>query len=192
MITMYQDLDKKRLACVTLFAGFFLMAAAGKGLAQPGAGYRIKKSVIDQGGGRSYSTGYQVLNAVGQTGPVGMIQSLNYTVSSGFLAGETALTGVDEVEIPQDLAPADFKLYQNYPNPFNPETAIRFGVKEPCRVELTVIDLLGREVSVLENDHYQPGQYQVLFDASRLPSGIYFYWIRMGNFEAIKKMVLLE
>lgn len=85
-----------------------------------------------------------------------------------------------------------FNLFQNYPNPFNPETTIKFGVKEPCWVELGVYDLLGREVVKLVDEQYQPGQYEVTFDASELSSGLYFSQIQMGNFRAVRKMIVLE
>jgi hypothetical protein len=88
--------------------------------------------------------------------------------------------------------PAEFALLQNYPNPFNPETKIRFDVKEPCRVILKVYNLQGKEVSVLIDDHYHAGQYEVQFDGGHLPSGLYFYQIQMGNYKTVRKMILLE
>ena len=86
----------------------------------------------------------------------------------------------------------DFNLKQNYPNPFNPKTKIQFAVKKPGRVVLKVYDLLGREIAKLVNEHYQAGKYQLKFDGSGLPSGIYFYKIQIGDYQAVKKMVLLE
>ena len=69
--------------------------------------------------------------------------------------------------------PGAFTLGQNYPNPFNPETRIRFGLPEAAQVKLVVYDVLGRQVKVLANGTYQPGQYEVTFDASTLASGTY-------------------
>jgi hypothetical protein len=154
--------------------------------------FSLEKSVVDHGGGASKSTNYQVVNAVGQPSPVSVIQSANYTVSAGFLADEKLTTSIDESNTAPKLLPTHFRLFQNYPNPFNPETTIQFCVKEPRLVELTVFDLLGRKVAELVNNHYKPGQYQIMFDASKLPTGIYFYQIRMGDFKARRKMVLLE
>jgi len=88
--------------------------------------------------------------------------------------------------------PSGFRLFQNHPNPFNPSTEIRFNVKEPCRVVMKVIDLLGREVATVADGKYGPGRYTVRFDASNLPSGIYIYEIRMGDFKAAGKMTVLE
>ncbi len=87
---------------------------------------------------------------------------------------------------------ATFQLMQNYPNPYNPETTIRFVLKEPDRVLLKVFDLRGREVFVLADAHYPAGDHAVLFDAKRLPGGIYLYRIRMGGFTASRKMAYLK
>lgn len=95
-------------------------------------------------------------------------------------------------EKPGSGIPTEFVLRQNYPNPFNPETAIRFDLKEPCRVIRKVYDVLGREVAELVDGKYLPGQYEVMFDFSGFTSGIYFYQIQMGDFRAVKKMVALE
>ena len=114
----------------------------------------------------------------------------SYHASAGFLAGSMEVTGVEEKMI--SGKPKSFQLYQNYPNPFNPETTIRFDVKDPCEVSLAVYDLLGRQLAVLVKDHYNPGAYTVTFNASSVPSGIYIYSIRMGEFNAVKKMIVLE
>jgi len=88
--------------------------------------------------------------------------------------------------------PMMFQLGQNYPNPFNPVTTIRFAVKEACQVVLTIHDVTGRQVAVLTRRAYQPGTYQVDFDAHDLPSAVYYYRIRMKDFEAVKKMLLIR
>jgi hypothetical protein len=87
-------------------------------------------------------------------------------------------------------SPGQFNLFQNHPNPFNPSTEIRFDVKEPCIVTLKVMDMLGREIAMVENARYNPGRHSVRFDASSLPSGIYVYRIWMGNYTASRKMIL--
>jgi hypothetical protein len=101
------------------------------------------------------------------------------------------VTGVEEADDRQP-GPDFFRLDQNYPNPFNPATAIRFDVKEPCRVELKIFDLRGREIRSVMNVQYPMGEHQVLFNASGLAPGIYFYRIRMGDFTAARKMAVLE
>lgn len=97
--------------------------------------------------------------------------------------------GVAEME---GTIPEKFALLQNFPNPFNPETTIQFDVKAQCRVVLKVFDLQGREVVILMDAVKQAGHYSVLFDASGLASGIYFYQIRMKDFVGVKKMILME
>lgn len=91
------------------------------------------------------------------------------------------------VEIPKEYA-----LMQNYPNPFNPTTNIRFDLPKNSFVTLTVFDMLGREVSVLLNKNLQAGGYVMDFNASELPSGIYFYKLQAGDFTSIKKMTLIK
>ena len=86
----------------------------------------------------------------------------------------------------------DFELSQNYPNPFNPVTTIRYKIPEQSFTKLKVFDLLGREISTLVNEEKSAGNYEVEFNASSLPSGIYFYRLQSGNFDKIKKMILMK
>lgn len=88
--------------------------------------------------------------------------------------------------------PKEYALLQNYPNPFNPVTVIRFEVPSSKFVTLKVYDLLGREVATLVNEAKQPGTYDVTFDATNLPSGVYFYRLTAGEFVATRKLVLLR
>jgi hypothetical protein len=94
--------------------------------------------------------------------------------------------------------PNDFKLYQNYPNPFNPLTKIKFGIPLDSRlrgndiVSLRVYDVLGREVATLVNEQIKPGTYEVEFDGTNYPSGVYFYNLITDAFTETRKMVLLK
>lgn len=88
--------------------------------------------------------------------------------------------------------PAQFWLYQNYPNPFNPVTNIRFDLPRSGNVKMTIYDIMGREVAVPVNGYYGAGKYNVDFDASNIASGIYFYKIETGNYNSIKKMILIK
>jgi hypothetical protein len=85
-----------------------------------------------------------------------------------------------------------YSLSQNYPNPFNPTTTISYSIKENDLVQLKVYDILGREVAVLVNEDQKSGSYQITFNASNLPSGIYFYKLTSGNFTETKKLILLK
>ena len=85
-----------------------------------------------------------------------------------------------------------YSLAQNYPNPFNPITTIKFAVKLPGGVLLKVYDVLGRTVKILVDEKYLTGFHQIVFDASDLSSGLYFYEIKMGNFRDVKKALFLK
>ena len=86
----------------------------------------------------------------------------------------------------------EFHLAQNYPNPFNPATRIDYKVGFSGHVTLKIFDILGNELVTLVNEVQPQGDYQVTFNASKLPSGIYFYSFKSGNFSSAKKMILLK
>jgi photosystem II stability/assembly factor-like uncharacterized protein len=108
------------------------------------------------------------------------------------------LAEVIGIQVISTEIPFDFSLSQNYPNPFNPTTKIRFeiplsrGVSEGRGVSLLVYDLLGREVATLVNEELKPGTYEVKWNASNFPSGVYFYKLNSGNFVETNKMILLK
>ena len=91
----------------------------------------------------------------------------------------------------------DYLLSQNYPNPFNPSTIIKYAVSSRQFVSLKVYDVLGKEIVTLVNKEKPAGNYEVEFNSrglinQTLPSGIYFYLLRAGNYIETKKMVLLK
>jgi hypothetical protein len=88
--------------------------------------------------------------------------------------------------------PQQYVLNQNYPNPFNPTTTIKYEVPERSFVTLKVYDVLGKEVAALVNEEKPIGNYVIEFDASNLPSDIYFYRLQTPNFTQTKKMILLK
>jgi hypothetical protein len=88
------------------------------------------------------------------------------------------------------VVPEEFFLGQNYPNPFNPTTTISFRIARSGLVVLAVYDLLGKEVATLVDEHLSGGSYETNFDGSDLPSGLYFYRIRAGEFVQTKKLML--
>jgi hypothetical protein len=95
-----------------------------------------------------------------------------------------------------------YKLSPNYPNPFNPTTTIKYQIPEISFVTIKVYDVLGNEIATLVNEEKPAGEYNVEFSAIggsvsggstfALPSGIYFYQLRAGNFIETKKMVILK
>ena len=116
------------------------------------------------------------------------------------------ITSIDEFSLE---IPKNFILYQNFPNPFNPTTKIKYtipnyngpllgGVRGGL-ITLKVYDVLGREAATLVNETKQPGEYEVEFNAANLPSGVYFYQLKVvpfgrqaGEFISTRKMILIK
>lgn len=86
----------------------------------------------------------------------------------------------------------DYKLYQNYPNPFNSMTKIRFNVACYKFVKLNVYDIAGKKVKTLVNDYLKYGEYEYMFDAGNLPSGIYFFRLQAGEFSETRSMIVIK
>lgn len=88
--------------------------------------------------------------------------------------------------------PKEYNLYQNYPNPFNPVTKIKFDIAKSGFTEIAVYDISGREVQTLVNKNLQPGNYEVIFDGSRLPSGVYYCRMKTSDYLFSRKLILLK
>jgi len=87
---------------------------------------------------------------------------------------------------------SNYKLFQNYPNPFNPKTNIKYQIKNNSFVSIKIFDILGKEVETLVNEKQSSGIYEVSWDASQYPSGVYFYRLITDGFTDTKKMILLK
>ena len=83
-------------------------------------------------------------------------------------------------------------FFQNYPNPFNPTTKISFSLQQKSQIKLKVFDVLGREIQILADGVYEAGKHEVEFNATNLPSGVYFYNLTTGSNSITKKMLLLR
>ncbi|GEM_PF-5414445 len=90
------------------------------------------------------------------------------------------------------VIPNTFYLSQNYPNPFNPKTNIRYVMPKKGFVKLIVFDAIGREIETLVNNEQAPGIYEVQWDATNYPSGIYFYKIMIDNFTYTRCMTFIK
>lgn len=99
------------------------------------------------------------------------------------------VSGINQVS---SKVPSEYKLFQNYPNPFNPTTNIKYQITKSKLVVLKIYDILGKEIAVLINEKQEPGVYEVTFDASKLPSGIYFCKLISGDFSDTKRMIILK
>jgi enterochelin esterase family protein len=99
------------------------------------------------------------------------------------------LTGINENG---SAKPSTFILKQNYPNPFNPSTSIEFVLEKSSTVKLDIFNSLGQKVVTLINEFKEVGQHKILFNASGLPSGVYFYTLILPDQNISRSMVLLK
>ena len=86
----------------------------------------------------------------------------------------------------------EYSLADNYPNPFNPSTIISYQLPKASFVTLTIYDVLGQKIATLVDQQENPGAYDVNFNASKLPSGVYFYRLDAGSYTAVKKMMFVK
>ena len=119
----------------------------------------------------------------------GFIVGSNNNTPNAIIVGTLAIDGADIPEV--------FALHQNYPNPFNPITTLRYDLPEHSYVNVTVYDMLGREIRTLVNTTQDAGFKSVIWDATNdygkpVSAGVYLYKIQAGEFVQTKKMVLLK
>ena len=119
---------------------------------------------------------------------------------SALILKDSITTNVSEEKISE----MNVRLFQNYPNPFNPATTIKYtipsflisgktaGTSTGINVQLKIYNTLGQEVATLVDQKQKPGNYAVEFDGHRLPTGLYFYTLRAGNYISTKKMLLIK
>jgi hypothetical protein len=88
--------------------------------------------------------------------------------------------------------PRSFSLHQNYPNPFNPETKIAFEISEGRHTKITIFNAEGKAIDNLVNKFIFAGVYELSWNASLFPSGIYFYKLETEGFTQTKKMILIK
>ncbi len=101
------------------------------------------------------------------------------------------ITSIEQENLRQNR-PRKFMLAQNYPNPFNPTTTIKYNIAKAGIVTLKIYSISGREVATLVNEYQNPGSYSVKWTAEGIASGVYLYHIKMKNFSATKKLVLIK
>ena len=108
-----------------------------------------------------------------------------------YFDGSIIPTDVNDGEL-SPAVPEAFRLDQNYPNPFNPTTIIDFQLPNANYVNLKIYNVLGEEIATLVNEVRQPGSYEVRWDASGVPSGVYYYRLTISTSSEVKKMVLIR
>jgi hypothetical protein len=104
-------------------------------------------------------------------------------------------TAISEFKNPVTIS--GFELEQNFPNPFNPETAIRFKVAQSGILTMQIYNLRGQIVKTLFNSNYSPGAYQVHWDGKNensefVTTGVYFCKMKIGNYQAVRRLILLK
>ncbi len=118
--------------------------------------------------------------------------------NNGWLTGDqgalakTTTGGSTSVRESGSSLPGHFDLMQNYPNPFNPSTVISYQLSTVSKVTLKVYDVLGREIETLVDERQSVGTHSVSFDASNVPSGVYFYQLQAGGAAQTKKLVVIK
>jgi photosystem II stability/assembly factor-like uncharacterized protein len=118
------------------------------------------------------------------------IKAFNFAGWGDFSEVRTFTTNIVSVE--NEEIPIEYTLEQNYPNPFNPITMIRYSVSGKSNVSLKIFNPLGEEIELLFDETKEAGTYEAVWNAQGLPSGIYFYKMKSGNFVETKKMVLMK
>jgi len=91
-----------------------------------------------------------------------------------------------------EMIPLKFLLSQNYPNPFKEKTKIKYCVPYKTEINISVFNAKGHPIKNLITAEQEAGTYEVEFDATSLPSGVYFYQLKSGEFIQTKKMILLK
>ncbi|MCW8813214.1 MAG: T9SS type A sorting domain-containing protein [Chlorobium sp.] len=119
------------------------------------------------------------------------VETGTYTYRLKQVDFDGTFTYSNEVEV-DVTAPLSFNLDQNYPNPFNPTTNINYSIQEAGNIILAVYNTVGEKVAVLVNGYSEAGHFEVSFDASNLPSGVYLYKLQSANSVQTKKMMLLK
>lgn len=119
----------------------------------------------------------------------GLIYFLDFTHFEIFEIADGS-TAVEDTH-PASLV-SDYKIHSIYPNPFNPATTIEFSIPQSGQVTLTISDILGREVETILHQNMDAGRHRIQWNASNVPSGIYFIRMKSGSFSQVRKGMVLR
>lgn len=123
----------------------------------------------------------------------------NSGTDHGWYIDDIRISGIKNPTSVKTLTPQsfDFTLHQNYPNPFNPSTSIIYDLPRAGEVEITIFNLLGEQIRRLVNQRQAAGQYRIQWDGRNengksMPSGVYLYRLRAGEFVQTRRMILMQ
>ncbi len=158
---------------------------------------KIPVSVISSGEEKYSRTGFILSRTIGEPFISKTVSLANqHNIRFCYVYKQSTTT---EVKKKEETMPTLFKIEQNYPNPFNPSTKIKYSIPDNVilseaknLVRLKVYDILGKEITTLIDEYKPAGEYEVEFNASSLPSGVYFYQLKAGEYVNTKKMNLLK
>ena len=150
-----------------------------------GADEFVKIGFVEGSGTTSEITNYQFFNDLSEFNSSAKLQ---YRLKQVDFNGVFSYSNIVEV----DFLLENYSLSQNYPNPFNPSTIISFTLTRSTLVTLKIYNILGNEITTLVNKVIPGGNHQIEFNATGLPSGVYFYTITAGDFVETKKMALMK
>jgi hypothetical protein len=151
--------------------------------------YKLQRGVFGNGATASANTTHQLKGTVGQPA-IGVTQHTTLRHQIGFWYQIPQLP--TSVETISTEMPLEYRLEQNFPNPFNPATTIRFALRARDEVTVRIFDLLGREITTLLKEELPAGVHQLTFDATELPSGMYFYQLVTKEFLQTRKLLLVK
>jgi hypothetical protein len=155
---------------------------------------RIQRTIPTRASHPTQELHYNLLEGIGlsrytQCELGGMTNYLKGCVINGIIYGDTTLTNVQQIG---SSVPGKYNLHQNYPNPFNPSTNIKYDLIRSGNIKINVYDISGKEIASLVNEFQNAGSYEVLFEASGLSSGVYFYKLETDDFKDVKRMIILK
>ena len=186
------EVNVRQNKSIFIFLVSLLLAGFNDLSGQQSTSYQIQKWQIISSAATPNSLNYKLKESnLGVFCP-GNAESQSYKLNPGLVF----ITSVNSS--PMLLAvPQQFQLQQNYPNPFNPTTTIEYCLPAETDVKVKIFDSLGRQVKFLRQGKQSPGSYSVIWDAKneegqKMPSGIYYYQIFAGDFNDLKKMLLLK
>jgi hypothetical protein len=154
----------------------------------------VVSSVVGCAGAPAAGGGFATNGTAAQAAPIGVASGGGVVLHAGFWGPRWST--LTDVEIPEAEV-LRTSLQANFPNPFNPQTRIEFTLAAPCPVRLDVFDAKGQLVRTLVDETRPAGRHGETWDGTdlagrRMASGLYFYRLRAGDYESVKKMTIVK